>query len=210
MAGLTLATLDTPTIGLLARGLAGAHMAHDEPLLWYLTRTTAVAAYIALTFSVLLGSLRSIARSAGERLSWVIDELHAFIATLTGLLVVSHLTTLKLDPYIPFSFTNLFAPGDQPYRPLAVNLGVVAFYAIAIILLTSWLRRLMPYRMWRLIHYVSFIAFALVTAHGLLAGSDVSETWQRALYGAATGAVAFVLLMRLISPRHRSAKEADM
>src|SRR5579859_4962017 len=64
---------------------------------WYLTRTTAVAAYLALTCSVFLGIMRTIASSAGERVSWVVDELHAFIATLAVVLVVGHLISLSLD-----------------------------------------------------------------------------------------------------------------
>ncbi len=181
--------------------------AADETLLWYLTRTTAVAAYVALTFSVLLGMLRSIARTSGERLSWVVDELHAFIATLAGVLVAGHLLSLRFDPFIPFSTTNLLLPGDQPYRPLAVNIGVFGFYTVGVLLLSSWLRRRISYRLWRGIHYISFLAFALVTIHGWLAGSDATEPWMRAVYGGAIGAVGFVLLMRVVG-RKRVAVQA--
>ncbi len=177
----------------------------DPPVLWYLTRTTAVAAYVALTCAVVLGMLRAIARTAGERLSWVVDELHAVIASLAGGLIAGHLLSLALDPFIPFSLPHLFLPGDQPYRPLATNLGVVALYALAVVLVTSWLRALLPYRVWRGLHGVSFVAFALVTAHGLLAGSDASEPWQRALYGMALGAVGFLTLLRLLGRKNKPA-----
>ena len=92
-------------------------------MLWYLTRTTAVAAYVALTISVILGMLRAIARTSGERLSWVVDELHTFITSLAGGLIAGHLLSLKLDPFIPFALNNLFVPGDQPYRPAGVEPG---------------------------------------------------------------------------------------
>jgi predicted ferric reductase len=214
MAGLTssvvLVTLAEPTwrsmAALGARGVGGPLSAQVDTTLWYLTRTTAVAAYIALTLSVCLGMLRSIARTAKERLSWVVDELHAFVATLAGLLMMGHLVTLKLDDFIPFTFANLLLPGDQPYRPLAVNLGVFAFYAIALLLLSSWLRRRIPYRLWRALHYVSFVAFALVTAHGLLAGSDAGEAWLQAIYTGASCGVGFLVLMRLMS-RPRAARQ---
>src|SRR5262249_4783350 len=132
MAGLTMAAL---AIEVAHQGTSMRAITHvapivipgaaaDQTLLWDLTRTTAVAASRALTVSVLLGMLRSIARTSGERLSWVIDELHAFVATLAGVMVAGHLLSLRFDPYIPFSTANLFVPGDQPYSPLAVNIGV--------------------------------------------------------------------------------------
>jgi predicted ferric reductase len=181
------------------------HGVQDAPVLWYLTRTFAVASYIALTLTVLLGMLRAIARTSGERLSWVVDELHSFVASLTAGLIAGHLVSLQLDPFIPFTLTNLLFPGEQPYRPLASNLGVFAFYAMVIVLASSWFRALMPYRLWRFLHIFSFVAFGLVTAHGLLAGSDATEPWQRALYGMAIGAVSFLTLLRLVGGKKKPA-----
>src|SRR5260221_14133946 len=77
-------SLHMPSVPSMPSGLSGAGRASDAPLLWYLTRTTAGAAYIALTLSVALGMLRAIARTSPEHLSWVVDELHTFMATLAG------------------------------------------------------------------------------------------------------------------------------
>jgi sulfoxide reductase heme-binding subunit YedZ len=169
-----------------------------SPTLWYVTRAAGVAAYIALSLSVALGMLRTIARNARERLSWVVDELHQFVATLAGVLLLGHLVALALDPFLPFSITNLLLPVAEPYRPLAVNLGVFSLYCMVVLLLSSWIRRRLPYKMWRGLHYVSFVLFVLVTAHGWLAGSDSGEPWMRAVYGFATAAVGFMTLARLL------------
>ena len=177
--------------------------------MWYLTRAMAVSAYVTLVLSVILGILRSIARTARESISWVVDELHQVVATLSGLLVAGHLITLKLDPYLPFSVTNLLLPVDEPYRPLAVILGVFALYAMAVALVSSWLRRRMPYRFWRALHYVSFVAFALVTAHGWLAGSDAGEPWMHGFYVGASMAVGFLVLMRLFTRAPSAIKQAS-
>jgi methionine sulfoxide reductase heme-binding subunit len=200
-----MALLIPPAVVAAGFSALSARAAQADPILWYLTRTTAVAAYVALTISVMLGMLRAIARTSGERLSWVVDELHTLVASLAGGLIAGHLISLKLDSFIPFTFANLFMPGDQPYRPLAVNLGVFAFYTVAVVLVTSWIRALFPYRFWRALHVLSFVAFGLVTAHGLLAGSDASEPWQRALYGMAVGAVGFLTLLRLFGGKKKPA-----
>jgi predicted ferric reductase len=33
----------------------------------------------------------------------------------------------------------------------------LAFYLLALTLLTSWLRRYIPYRLWRALHYLAFL-----------------------------------------------------
>ena len=60
-----------------------------------------------------------------------------------------------------------------------------------------------PIAWWRFLHVFSFVAFGLVTAHGLLAGSDATEPWQRALYGMAVGAVGFLTLLRLFGGKNK-------
>src|SRR6185312_16998539 len=122
MAGVTL----LPLVGVTAHVVSLATAAMTSPTLWYLTRTTAVAAYVTLTFSVMLGLLRSIARTSAEHLSWIVDELHAFAATLAGLFVFGHLLTIKLDSFVVFSLRDLLVPGQGPYRPVAVNIGILA------------------------------------------------------------------------------------
>jgi predicted ferric reductase len=178
----------------LARAAAAA-----SPLLWYLTRTTAVSAYVALTVAVMLGMLRGVARTSGERLSWLVDELHQVLATVFAGLVVLHLVTLIYDPYLPFSLNNILVPLNEPYRPFPVDLGVLALYTMVVVLGSTWIRRHMPYRYWRLVHYASFATFVLVTLHGLLAGSDASEPWMRALYAGASAAVGFLGIMRFLT-----------
>lgn len=202
MAGLTLLPLVSAATHLPSLAAANA----TSPTLWYLTRTTAVVAYVTLTLSVALGLLRTIARTSAEHLSWVIDELHAFVATLAGLFVVGHLLTIKFDTFVIFSLHDLLVPGQGPYRPLAVNVGIFAFYVMALTLISSWVRRYIPYRFWRAIHYLSFLTFALVTIHGWLAGSDANEPWLRALYVGGAAAIAFLVLMRLFA-RPKVSKE---
>jgi methionine sulfoxide reductase heme-binding subunit len=188
-------------IPFMAHMVTGAQTAVEasssSPTLWYLTRAMAVSAYLALSFSVILGMLRSVARKASERLSWVVDELHQFIATLAGLFVLGHLVTLKFDSFMPFSLINLLLPVAEPYKPMAVAFGVFGLYAMVLLLVSSWLRRRLRYSWWRGIHYVSFVAFALVTLHGWLAGSDSSEPWMRAIYAASAASVTFLILVRL-------------
>ncbi|HEY7127259.1 MAG TPA: hypothetical protein VH540_25220 [Ktedonobacterales bacterium] len=202
--GLTSASA-APQIAHLLPGMVLA----DSVTLWYLTRAVSVAAYVALTFSVVLGMLRGVARNTGGHLSWVSDELHQTLATLFGVLMLLHMITLYFHTFIPFTLGNFLLVGSQPYRPFAVDLGVLAFYSTVVILASTWIRRFIPYRYWRGIHYVSFATFVLVTLHGWLAGSDAGEPWMRAVYVGASCMVGFVALMRYLTrPKPEQAEEA--
>lgn len=177
-----------------------ASPATANPLLWYVTRAAAVSAYVTLTLTVALGISRSLARVARLRVSWVLDESHQYLALLTAAFIVLHLLSLVFDPLIPFSVLDVLLPLSQPYRPIPVDLGVLALYALAIVLLSSWLRRWLAYARWRALHYVSFVAFVLVTTHGLLAGSDAGQTWMRLVYVAASLGIGGLVVMRLLAP----------
>jgi methionine sulfoxide reductase heme-binding subunit len=195
----------------LRTGAAFSHALAVDPQMWYLTRALATAAYLMLTIAVLLGMLRSVARQSRERLSWIIDELHQVLSTLALVLVLGHLWTLLVDPFLPFTLSNLLLPLGEPYNPLPVRFGVLAFYGMVLLLLSSWIRRWIPYGIWRSIHYLSFLMFVLATAHGLLAGSDASEPWARAVYAGAAASVLFMSLMRIFarSPASSQAVQQD-
>jgi predicted ferric reductase len=168
--------------------------------MWYTTRAAAVCAYIALTLTCLLGMVRTLMRTSRFRRTWLIEEIHQYVADAAVIFVAVHLTALLLDPLIPFAPVNLLVPIGEPYRPLAVALGVFALYAVALVMASSWLRRRVPYPLWRKLHYGSFVAFWLVTWHGLLAGSDAGESWMRLVYIACAVAIGGGMLLRAFWP----------
>lgn len=199
------AGLSTPSLASLAvvaalHTSAAANASTANPFFWYVTRAAAVSAYITLTATVVLGLVRSLGRVAHVRLSWVLDESHQYLALLTAALVTVHLLALLLDPLIPFSLLNLLVPLSEPYRPFAVDLGVLALYGLVVVLASSWLRQRIKYTTWRQLHYTSFAVFLLVTAHGILAGSDAAEPWMAHVYQGAIGIVVVLILARLFWP----------
>jgi DMSO/TMAO reductase YedYZ heme-binding membrane subunit len=184
-----------------ATSVAIAARAAVDPTLWYFTRAAAVAAYVFLTLTVTLGLLRSMLRIGRARspwLFWLSDETHQFLALLTTGFVAIHLLALLFDPLIPFSLTNLLVPLNEPYRPVAAGLGVLSLYGLGLVLLTSWGRKRLSHGVWRTLHFLSFPAFALVTLHGVLAGTDTSQPWMLLLYLAAGALFAFLIILRFL------------
>ncbi|MGO8951426.1 MAG: hypothetical protein ACLQUY_27985 [Ktedonobacterales bacterium] len=174
----------------------------SDPTLWYVTRAAGVSAYVLLAMVVDLGIVGSLARQLGERISWVVDEAHQFLALLAAAFVALHLGVLLFDPFITFSLANLLLPFGEPYQPLGVSLGVLGFYALLIVLASSWLRRFLSRQLWRGLHYISFVVFVLVTLHGLLSGSDAGLAWMRSIFFAASASMLFLTVMRLVLQPH--------
>lgn len=171
-----------------------------NPTLWYITRAAAVSAYIALACTVLLGIARSMARAMRVSDTWLLEQVHRYVANATVAFVAVHVTALALDPLIPFAPVSLLVPINEPYRPFAVALGILSLYLLVIVIASSWLRRHLPHTLWRMLHYGSFALFWLVTLHGLLAGTDASQPWMQLVYAGAALAVAGGMLLRAFGP----------
>ncbi len=175
---------------------------------WFVVRSTGLVAYVLLGVAVIGGLLLS-TRLLGRRPppDWTLDW-HRFVGALAVVFTVVHLLALLADSYIEFGLEDLLVPFVSEWRPVAVGLGVLAFYLVVAVEATSLLRRRLPATLWRRIHYLSVPAFALATVHLLLAGEDASDPGVLVVVGALTGAIALLLAFRLPQPM-RSRGEAD-
>jgi methionine sulfoxide reductase heme-binding subunit len=176
-----------------------AAAATKDPFMWYVTRASATSSYITLTLLVILGLTRSMTRLNGGRVGWWLDEAHQFLALLTAGLMGLHLVSLLFDALIPFSLLNILLPVNEPYRAVPVAIGVFSMYGMVIVLASSWLRRRVGQKTWRRLHYLSFFAFAGVTLHGILAGTDSSQPWMIFIYVAASLAVGLLTFLRIFT-----------
>jgi predicted ferric reductase len=161
---------------------------------WYTVRASGIVAWAVLTASVVWGLVLSIRPIRRPRPAWVLD-LHRFLGALGLAFVGVHLLALGFDSFIGFGLVDLFVPFASHWQPTATAWGVLALYVLLAVELTSLVRRHLPRRVWHGIHLLSLVAFGLVIAHGLSAGTDADGLW--ALVGA-IGSSALVLLLVVI------------
>lgn len=148
----------------------------NDKLAWYVSRSSGWVAFILLAVTVvwgILGITKIIERRGLPR--WMLD-LHRYVALLTVVFTAVHLAALVADNYIYIGWKELFVPYELEWRPGAVTLGIVAFYMIVAVQLSSWLRSRLPRRVWRGVHMLSYPALWMVAMHGLRAGTDAT-TW---------------------------------
>lgn len=78
-------------------------------------------------------------------------------------------------------------------------MGQIAFYAMAMILLSFYVRKRIGFSAWRWLHFGTFVSYMLITVHGLLVGSDAMTPLMLWVYGLSNGAVLFLTVYRLLS-----------
>jgi sulfoxide reductase heme-binding subunit YedZ len=181
---------------------------------WYLTRAAGLVAYLLLFASVVLGLVMT-GDLVGARISrFRAYDLHRFVTLMALAATAFHALIVLPDAFIGFSLTDVLVPFATSYRPAYMAAGVFALWLMALFVVTFYLRPLVPYAAWRLLHYATFVAFVLAVAHGAGTGTDTKQLWGRDLY-AATGFVVFVLFVYRVLmggsrgvPKTRGAAEA--
>jgi hypothetical protein len=164
-------------------------------LTWYVARSAGIVAYMLMSTSVVIGVLMS----ARARFTWprfAVEEVHRFLAIVTGVFIVLHGVALLADRVVPISVMQLVIPFRTAYRPFGVGLGITSALLLLAVSISNLLRKRMPFRFWRRIHYVTLAVWLTATAHGLLAGTDRQDFWFIALVGVAVCTVGLAFLGR--------------
>lgn len=175
---------------------------------WVLSRASGITAYLSLTLEIALGLLLSTA--AGDRLiaRGRSVEIHQWLSAVTLWLMVVHGAALLGDRFVGFDLLDVLVPFVAPYERAAVALGVMGAWVGAAVHLSFGLRKRLGQRAWRRLHYAAFLMFWLVTAHGLLAGTDSSGAAARAMYTVCAGLVLWLTFYRVIVSGSRAAAGA--
>lgn len=173
---------------------------------WLIARATGVVAYALLTASILVGLALAVRARRLPPAAWLLD-LHRFVGGLAVVFTLGHVAALLLDDFVEFRVLDVLVGFTSSWRPTAVVLGVVALHLLLAVELTSLVQRRLPRRVWYAVHLTSAPAWALVSVHTLLAGTD-AQTWPvRALLVLGTAAVLGTTAFRLWGQRGRAATD---
>jgi len=189
-------------------------LAVTSKLSWYVARSSGIVAWATITASILWGLTLSsrLVRKRGVP-AWLLD-LHRYLGTLSVVFVALHLGGLWADNYVYFGWRELFIPYSSklhgtlqstkqvpPWKVGAVAWGIVAFYFLVAIQITSWMMRHMKRKLWHAIHLTSFALWLFATIHTFTAGQDRHNTLLQWFVLGASILVAQLVLFRLITLR---------
>lgn len=150
-------------------------IAVTEKLAWYVSRASGLIAWALVAASIIWGITLSsrLLRRRGIP-AWLLD-LHRYLGLLAFVFTGIHLVGLVADNYVHFGVRELFIPMATEWRPGATAWGIIAFYMLVAIQVTSWLMRRMPRRIWHGVHLLAYPLFVVGTVHGFQSGADRSN-----------------------------------
>jgi hypothetical protein len=180
-------------------GLSASLLGPAPKAYWYLSRASAFVAFALLWLAMSMGLLMTNKLARVWPGGPTAFDLHQHASLLGLAFGLFHALILLGDTYSNYTLGQLLVPfASANYRPLWVGLGQIGLYLMAIVGLSFYARGLIGRRMWRLIHFLSFMLFALALLHGLQSGTDSPAGWARGLYWGSGASLVFLTIYRAI------------
>lgn len=173
----------------------------NPQLMWFVSRSSGIVAWVLVTLSVCWGlfvSTKAVAKASTP--AWLLD-LHRYLGGLAVIFTAVHLAGLVGDNYVYFGWAELFIPMASDWQPGAVAFGIIGFYLLIAIEVTSLAMKRLPRRVWRWVHRSSFILYFVATYHAIAAGTDSGNVWFRMAALSSVNVVAFLTVVLILASR---------
>ena len=169
----------------------------NGPMLWFLNRGTGIILLLLMTLSVILGILSARSRAGRGTPAFVRNVVHRNVALLAVSMLAVHVVSAVVDSYVDIRWWDAFVPWGGLYQPVWLGLGALAFDLLLVITLTSLLRTRLPHAAWRLVHWASYLAWAIAVVHGFGIGTDSDASWSVMITASCVVAVALAVALRI-------------
>ena len=167
--------------------------------LWFVSRGSGLVLLVLFSRVVVLGVATRTGSAPARWPRFAVAELHRTLSLFAVALLVLHVVTAILDPFVTIGWAAALLPFASPYRTLAIGLGTLAVDLAGAVLVTSLFRRHLGQRAWRAVHWLAYLAWPAAFLHSLTAGGDLG-IWRVALLEVGSAAaVAAAVLARVFS-----------
>lgn len=174
----------------------------SDPVLWYVTRGSGLAALLLLTTAVVLGVVSAVRVHSPRWPRFALAQLHRNVSLLALTFAAVHVIASVLDSFAPIPVAATVLPFASGYQPFWIAMGTISADLMLAVLITTALRRRIGFHTWRSIHVLSYASWATSTAHAIAIGSDArSAVWAVMIVAACIGAVGGALVQRT-APAH--------
>ena len=204
----TVATLSASSGLAQEAQMMGLPLVAGSKAYWYVARAGGLIAYLLLWLATMWGVLMSSKMVKGKIDAALVYGMHEFLPMLAMVFAGLHAAVLMGDAYVGFNLVDLLVPFAASYRPLWTGLGSLALYLSIALIASFYLKHLVSRKLWRALHYTTYLAFGLAMVHGIMAGTDTSSPVVRWMYIASGAALLFVTLYRILTARSEAAEKA--
>ena len=170
--------------------------------IWYANRATGIVLVVLLTISTAIGIL-STARTGSVRWPrFATQALHRNVALLSLVMLVLHILSAVSASFVDIRWYDGLVPFIGTYEPFWLGVGTVASDLMIAVILTSMVRDRFRHRGWRVVHLLSYPAWAIGVLHGVFMGTDSFTAWGLSVSGVSVGIVAMFGVVRLVTLTH--------
>lgn len=170
----------------------------ETPVLWWAARAFGFVGYVALWVAMLSGVLIGAKGVDGVIDRKVLLDIHQQWTLAAVLATAAHVLAVITNPHAGVGLVGSLVPFASPSMTAAIGLGVVAFWMLALVAVSSWLRTRVPYAAWRAVHALAFGAFILALIHSAASGTDSATRIAQWLYVSSGSIVAGAVTVRML------------
>jgi sulfoxide reductase heme-binding subunit YedZ len=168
--------------------------------LWLISRASGLILLALFSAVVVLGVATQSGAHSGRVPRFAVAELHRTLSLFAIALLVLHVVTAILDPYVSIGWLATILPFTSHYEPLAIGMGTLAVDLGGAVIVTSLLRHRLGLRTWRAVHYLAYAAWPVAFLHAVSAAVyDQHLWWVTAVEAGSLTAVATAVIARLIA-----------
>ena len=169
--------------------------------LWFISRGSGLVLLVLFSLVIVLGVATRLGSVLPGRPRFMAAELHRTLSLFGIALLVLHIVTAILDPYVTIGWAATVLPFASRYRTTAIGFGTLAVDLAAAVVITSLARPRLGYRAWRAVHWLAYIAWPVAFVHSLTAGNDLHYWWVALIECGSAAMVTAAVIARLLGRR---------
>lgn len=152
----------------------------DEDFLLEAARFIGIGGLLLFILSGVVGALMASRTVQLINIKWLRGKLFNYhrLASLIGVgLIFLHPIPMLFTPKATggMNIYNVLVPFTAPKQSLTIGLGVITFYVLLVVAISSILIKFLKREWWRILHYGTYIIIFLGLAHGLFISGEFLE-----------------------------------
>ena len=170
---------------------------NEIPWAWYVTRSSGLVGFALLYISIFLGLAIRI-HFLHKIISPIYSvRIHCWISLQALLFAFIHGFALFFDKFMSFSLAEIFVPFASRYETNMVALGILGFYLMIILVVTSYGHKLISQKLWRIAHFLNVVLYVIVLVHAFILGTDMNNPLVANIFIWANAFLVFLMLINI-------------
>lgn len=185
----------------------------ETPWAWYASRAAGLVAFALLYISIFLGLTLRIPLLRKIFKPIYAMNIHCWISLQATLLALLHGGILAFDKFLNLSIADLFVPFVSSYEPILLPLGILSFYLMIMLVVTSYMRKYISQKLWRITHFSNIILYIIVVIHAAGLGTDLKNPLNFNIFLYLNAFLVFLMLVNMqlrIAEARRRRKAASL